>query len=278
MSIVRVALLSDLHFEKWTWGTIWPPSIRWKAGLNSLLNPTRRFSGGWLPHFLDQWGKDPLDAICILGDLTVTGSLPELNGIQKVIDQISALNVPLLILPGNHDHYVEGESHFRRIKATCVVHFDEISTYPLGKSWYWIGVDTSGGTFDVNLEGKLRHCLERLSRKFELIVASHFPLSQHVRNHHDRLSNNGSERFLKLLKEYKVSYHWHGHRHLAKISTVGQMCLIDAGSCALEGRGTWVSIDLQVREAQLWERKKDEPFKRGTAFRNLELKNLDSAF
>ncbi|MBM3198523.1 MAG: metallophosphoesterase, partial [Chlamydiae bacterium] len=251
MTSFRFAHLSDLHFLSLSFGLSQFFSKRWIGNLNLLLRRRREFDHSLLQELLPLFAREKLDFVLLSGDVSCSSLEQEFLQAQSFTQQVERLGIPVISLPGNHDHYTRKaakERTFYKFFPSDELREQRLSVKPLQEPWWLITLDTTistplfccHGAFSEEIEHRLHASLATLPPDAKVILANHFPLQ------HPSLALQREKALLALLQRYpQIKLYLHGHTHQRSIRdarALGLPILVDAGSVSHKHKGSWTLI------------------------------------
>lgn len=268
---MRIAQLSDIHFTNYT---LFPPYLFSKRVLG-MLNWffTRRSHFSEEPAFtlLPLLEELQVDLILFCGDFTTTALTQEY---QKAHVWKKNLTIPLLSVPGNHDHYTYMSAYQKRFyryfeNPTAPFPYrlktDRLEIHPLSESFYLIALDTiqatnpysSRGFFTPELKTTLSNALETIPSSAKIFLMNHYPL---FANDEERRSLDNAKELQRLIEQDpRVCLYLQGHSHrhtIAPLTPSNLPLLLDGGCLGKKQNATWNLIDIKPTgctvEAYTW--------------------------
>lgn len=264
---VRIAHISDMHCYRLTLNPFQFLSKRWIGNFNALFNRRLHFykdpNAGLVPLFRD-WNTDH---VMISGDLTTTGLSSEFAVAGQFVDELRRQGMEVHLVPGNHDSYTScthRRGTFYRffenqplsnhwISQQFIMKEDKVGVRPLGKGWWFVGIDTaiptplfcSKGHFSSELERRLEEALKAIPEGESIVLVNHFPMFPTIHPSHD-MERADALRAL-LLRYPQVKLYLHGHVHKQAIvdpRASGLPLILNSGSCGFRRRATCHLIEL----------------------------------
>ena len=254
---MKIAHLSDLHFLKRNWNPVHFFSKRWLGNLNSLLSRRIDFDHeklASLPQVLKDQG---VSLVLITGDLTTTSYRDEFVIAREFIGKIEALDMEVLCIPGNHDHYTrrayQERLFYEYFKSSWdpsipfTLKEDGVTAKKITEGWTLVGLDTacatswiqSTGYFNPRTEAALREVLSSIQEN--VILINHFPFFQHESPRKVLIRGEVLNSLIQEFPQVKIYCHGHTHRKCyAPLSPV----ILDPGSTAHRKTGGWNLIHL----------------------------------
>ena len=129
--------------------------------------------------------------------------------------------------------------------------------FPLGKQWWYIGLDCAVaaplfcayGNFFEQTERHLDEALSKIPKSDRVIIGNHFPLYPNKRPKHDLKRAKKLQELLKRYEQVKLYLHGHDHKYyLVDKQEEGLPLVLNSGSCAHKPDGTFYLIDLFEKE------------------------------
>lgn len=256
MSYYRLAHISDPHFTTITFSPLQFTNKRWLGNLNQILFRHYQYQTTHLIDLPRFFSDLKVDHVLLTGDLTSLALDLEFKKAQAFVDSFSHYSLPIYHLPGNHDAYTKWTEVHRRYYDFLInedLRSSRVELRPLGKGWWWIGLDCSyangiidsNGIFFEEMEMRLLEAIERVPSCDRIVIGNHFPLIGSGRPTHDLRRSQPLADILKASP--KVKLYLHGHDHLPYIinrQREGLPLICNAGSCAKCNGGTFYLIDL----------------------------------
>lgn len=252
---------SDLHLNKFPLNPIEYFSKRLLAYGAAMLHPARQFDESRLHHWLEYLEKLRPSHIVISGDLTVTGREEEFKEASKWLEKLSHLGSHLVIIPGNHDVYVERKRHkgifplMAHWMGQEVVDslFETRLAYLRQGAIEWILMDqcspqpwfNANGVFCNNMQKELKILLKAPKQTESRLIVGHYPLTASKKKsqqlvHYDLLN--------EALKGHSDLIYLHGHTHQHRLMDerlFGYPVSLDAGSVCEKNHPSFASLDLR---------------------------------
>lgn len=214
--------------------------------------------------------------LCIFsGDFTTTSQPKEFEKATNFIKKLESLNIPLLKIPGNHDHYTK-KAYAKKLFynylsnnapgkfSTFTLKNDGFEIYLLEdatvilldqtKATPWF---TAYGHMSQKVSEQIKEALSSVAQIKPFIFVGHFPLikSQDGRFHH---SLKGSNHLIELLQTFSPSFYLHGHNHNLCITQKHGFTQVDSGSLSDVQKGSFIVLDTQNSKIIPYMRKGDE--------------------
>lgn len=267
MSSFSFAHLSDLHFASLSFNPLQFLSKRWVGNFNLLLRRRREFNHKLLQEILPILAEKKPDFVLVSGDFSCSSLKQEFLQAAFFLQQIEQLGIPVISLPGNHDHYTKHAAKkraFYEFFPSQDLKQDRLSVKKLSDPWWLVTLDTTistpwfccHGLFNEELEHHLSQTLQNLPAHAQVILANHFPIQ------HPSQALKREEALIALLQKYpQVKLYLHGHTHQRKIHdarALGLPVLVDAGSAAHQYKGSWSILTCSPQETLIqpfiWEK------------------------
>lgn len=250
-------------------------SKTWIGNANLLLKRGQRLkplSAENVKKILEEIKPD----LCVFsGDFTTTSQPKEFEKATNFIQKLESLNIPLLKIPGNHDHYTKkafkkklfynylsnsDNSKFSTftlkndgfeiylLKEASVILLDQTKATP----WF-----TAYGHMTQKLSAQIKEALSSIATSKPFIFVGHFPLikSSDGQFHH---ALKGSNYLLELLQTFSPSFYLHGHNHNFCITPHQGFTQVDSGSLSDVQKGSFIVLETQNSKIIPYMRKGDE--------------------
>ena len=217
--------------------------------MNWLLHRRRIFSEKQLEDLPDLLKTLKVDFVLLGGDLT-SSSMPE--EFEKAKSLMQKIAIPMIAIPGNHDHYTERSYHEKRFYQYFPAK-EGLEAYPIGPNWWVVALDTSfpgpalssRGRFTEDLEEKLETLLLKLPEMDKVILLNHYPFFE--QDDPSKILERGEALEQLIRRHPKIALYLHGHTHrhsIADLRPSGLPIVLDSGSCGQKTCGHWNLIDL----------------------------------
>ena len=222
---MRIVHISDLHF----WHiTLDPRRLMGKRLLgmaNLIVNRARKYRRETMPRLIERIIELGPDHVLVTGDLTTTSLEEEFEAARSSLQPLIQQNIPLSVLPGNHDRYTRRSARVGLFEQ-YFAEFAPSRQYPwlkrLGSETAVLALDpchpnpiSAIGTMADSQLKEARELLTTASPRIErLLVASHYPVRlpegmRGGRGHRLR----GRESFYHFLQQHGPNIFCHGHVH-----------------------------------------------------------------
>ncbi|NGX31251.1 MAG: 3',5'-cyclic adenosine monophosphate phosphodiesterase CpdA [Chlamydiae bacterium] len=261
---MRIAHISDLHFAKVTFSPTQFLSKRFLGNLYLLFKRGREFKAHRLTNFAKYLKEQHVDFVIITGDFSQTARDIEFEMAFDFLDELKAENLPTFCIPGNHDAYTKKAYLSKRFydffdhdfdqKFPFTLKMDGFEIHPLGKHYFWVGIDcakhtplhASYGIFDEKLETKLKKGLSLIPKEKHIIFCNHFPFRQSsAKRSHSLLRAHALESLLKQYPNIQLYLHGHEHKHaILDLREENLPICIDSGSASHQMKGSFNLLDL----------------------------------
>ncbi|MBI2809855.1 MAG: metallophosphoesterase [Candidatus Melainabacteria bacterium] len=273
-TLFRLAHISDLHFSKLSWNPSQFFSKRWIGNLNLICKRQRSFAPDYLTTLFPIFHERKIDAVLITGDLTCTSYEPEFQMAQQFIEGLKQEHFKVFTLPGNHDQYTKSafkkQLFYQFFPATYAPPTDPLSSLSLkedgitaayfGHGWWLLALDTaiatslisSNGYFSPELEQKLEKALKEMPNGHQAILINHFPVFSNESSRKALLRKEALKKLLERFPKIKLFLHGHTHRHtIADLRSSHLPIMLDSGSAAQKGGGTWTQIAISAQGCEI---------------------------
>ncbi|MBS3905316.1 MAG: metallophosphoesterase [Simkania sp.] len=268
MDKLRVAHISDLHFAKVSFSPLQFFSKRWIGNLNLIVSRKHALAPQRLLPLVSLFHEIKVDLVVVTGDLSTTSLNKEFLKAKEFLDQMQSLQIKVISIPGNHDHYTQGAwkkkrfyDYFPDIQGNDLsLRNDGLAAIDLNASWTMIALDTalatsltsSRGSFTQSHEDKLLKVLRRIPTSKNILMINHFPLFQHERNSKTLERAPALKALLRQFPNVRFYLHGHTHKHcVADLRSNGLPIILDSGSTADLQRGSWNLLDLMPHHAKV---------------------------
>jgi 3',5'-cyclic-AMP phosphodiesterase len=195
------------------------------------------FEGPLLDHAIDEILELQPDLVAVVGDLTAEGYAPQYRQAKKYLDRLGEL--PMIVIPGNHDLMNVGFLHFRdafgKSDKVMRIPFRTPDGEPPTRFATIVAVNSSKPDLADGEIGHLRYDWIRQSFEwpddYRVFILHHHLVS---------VPGTGRERnivwdagdVLALLTELEVNIVLSGHKHVPNIWQFGEMLLINSGTAS----------------------------------------------
>lgn len=250
----RIAHISDLHFNKASYGLNQFFSKRWIGNLNLLLFRKQEFHTEKLLILPELFKDLEVDCVLITGDLTTTSLKEEFQLALNFVRTIQDKKISVELLPGNHDHYTKkayrNQLFYRFFPSIAT---SKVSAKLLSKDLWLITLDcalatslfSSQGHFSPSVEKELLEALATIPSNQQILIANHFPLFQQEGIRKALLRSEALRAHLHSKPHIRLYLHGHTHRHcIADLRPSGLPIILDSGSTSQRTGGSWNLIDL----------------------------------
>lgn len=261
---MKIAHFSDLHFSHFVLNPLQFFSKTWIGNANLMLKRGQRLKP-LEPEPVKKILQKIKPDLCIFsGDFTTTSQINEFKKALNFIQSLEALNIPILKIPGNHDHYTkkafkkklfysylsndqlekalpfclkkDGFEIYLKKSATIIL-LDQTKATP----WF-----TAYGYVTESICEKITKALYEIKAEGPYIFVGHFPLiKDQNRTFHHALK--GSKYLIDLLQKHSPSFYLHGHNHNFCITRDPNFIQIDSGSLSDVKKGNFVVLDTKER-------------------------------
>lgn len=282
---MRFAHISDFHFGRFSLNPTQFFSKRWIGNWNHFLFRRKTFVPERLFLLPKLFQELKVETILITGDLTQTASHREFAAAMELIQELKALKVPVLVLPGNHDHYTKSDYRnrifYRFFPELEALKHDKVAVFDLDPHWRIILLDTviptpwfcCHGRFSEEIQERLFLLLSDIPKGKNVIVANHFPIFENDYARKDLERGTELRALLRSFPCIKLFLHGHTHRRtIADLRPSGYPILVDSGSATNKRYGSWSLFDLSPHSLEIhpyrwneeyatkWEREKAKPY------------------
>lgn len=175
-------------------------------------------------YFVNEFKEHNVDAVLVAGDIAdhFRNDIDDYTETKKVFEEFVKADVPILIIPGNHDNKADYYRAINEVKSNNLIDLSKTRTYDLGK----ISVISLPGYNDKSFEpengflfndediknlGKLRNTLED-----KVILLSHLPPKGKNNGSIDVIfdgKNVGSGLLSRVMEESNIDFSVTGHIH-----------------------------------------------------------------
>jgi 3',5'-cyclic AMP phosphodiesterase CpdA len=268
---LRIAHISDLHFAKATYNLSQFFSKRWIGNLNLLFSRKQDYLPERLASLPSLFQELKVDIVLVSGDLSTTSLSEEFGLARSFLKQIEEKNIPVIALPGNHDHYTKSAYKNRLFyqffnskfspKNEGVFAYNlkehKVAAKPLPHNWWLVALDTalstpivsSRGLFSSELEENLKKVLSLIPSDQPILLVNHFPLFPHESPRKTLQRSNALQEVIKNFPNIKMYLHGHTHRHcLADLRANGFPIIMDCGSTTHREKGSWNLLTISPKE------------------------------
>jgi 3',5'-cyclic AMP phosphodiesterase CpdA len=279
---VRIAHLSDLHFSHATLSLTQFFSKRWIGNGNLIFSRKKAYDGALLSSLPELFQKLKIDTIVISGDLTTTSQKKEFAKAAAFIRKIEEKGIPVLVVPGNHDHYTrcayKNKTFYEFFPASYSSKKEGIFAFnlkdhglaakELAPGWWIIALDTalatslisSRGLFSEQLENTLTQALSLIPKKDSVIILNHFPLFDNDGVRKELIRSASLRKLIQNSPQVKLYLNGHTHRHcIADLRPNHFPIVLDSGSTANRKTGSWNLIDVSNQGCSVEVFKFEEP-------------------
>lgn len=277
MENLRIAHLSDPHFSKISYQLDQFLCKRWLGNLNLMLFRKQAYQTAHLWHLPELMENLKVERVFITGDFSSTSLDSEFEEGKKFVTAFKERNLPVYVVPGNHDCYTRESERLRRYHDFFYsqdLKEKRVESVFLGKGWWYIGLDCAVpaplfcayGYFSEESEKNLIEALTQIPKTDRVIMANHFPLFPvgRPRPKHDLRRAQNLQKILKDFPNVKLYLHGHDHSYyIADRQKEGLPLVLNSGSCAHKPDGTFYLIDLTENDCfieRLLFRKEREEF------------------
>lgn len=271
---LRIAHISDLHFAKPTFSLSQFFSKRWLGNLNLLLSRKQDYLPERLSSLPSLFAELKVDLVLISGDLSTTSLSDEFRLARNFICQIEEKHIPVIALPGNHDHYTKCAyknrlfyqffnsqfSHGKEEIFSFNLKDHKVAAKALPNNWWLVALDTalstplisSQGLFSPEAEENLQRLLSLIPSDHSVILANHFPLFPHESPRKTLKRSEPLQNIVRAFPNIKLYLHGHTHRHcLADLRANHYPIVMDCGSTSHRERGSWNLLTLTPKECEV---------------------------
>ncbi|HSX04825.1 MAG TPA: metallophosphoesterase [Rhabdochlamydiaceae bacterium] len=255
MDQIKLAHISDLHFNAASFNPAQIFSKRWLGNLNSVLFRKSQFTYEGLALLKDLFKKQGISHILISGDISTTSHKEEFLTGKAFVEELKKENFEVITLPGNHDHYTK-----KAYKQKLFYHYFEpsfeqnspfnlkdhgVAIKSLNQNWHLIVLDTtclpkflaSQGHFSPHIEKHLEEALTSLKGQ-NIILANHFPFFQHENLRKRLIRGDEMKKLFAAHPNIKLYLHGHTHRFcVADLRVNGLPIVLDPGSTCHRFKG-----------------------------------------
>lgn len=259
---MKIAHFSDLHFSHFTFNPLQFFSKTWIGNANLLLKRGQRLKP-LKAESVKKILQDIKPDLCIFsGDFTTTSQVCEYQKAQNFIQELQPLGIPLLKIPGNHDHYTKKAFKKKLFYTYLTNHkgpkvepfslkddgfeiylYDEATLILLDqtKATPWF---TAYGHITEGVCQKISSILAKIPAQIPFIFVGHFPLiSDKKKIYHHALK--GACYLEAVLKTHQPSFYLHGHNHTLNVIQQPSFIQIDSGSLSDVQKGSFIVLDTQ---------------------------------
>ncbi len=258
---MRIGLIGDIHLFTLK---VHPSRLLGKRLLgqsNLWMNRRFRFNHGMLEPVINKVRELQLDLVLLSGDVTTTSLEDEFTDVVRYLKPLS-LEVPVLVVPGNHDRYTYRSARKRRVETLLGGLMPE--RFPhfrvLSDRWRLMALDAaqpqivmSRGALGKDQLAAAGTILEQLAADHGLIVLCHYPaiIPPMVPSSwaHDLAEARALSNLLAASRARIVYLHGHIHRPWywqRSEDAPPPFCCLNAGSPCLTseqyplGQGFWL--------------------------------------
>jgi 3',5'-cyclic AMP phosphodiesterase CpdA len=277
---LKIAHFSDLHFSHFLLSPLQFFSKTWIGNANLILKRGQRLQP-LKAESVKEILKEIKPDLCIFsGDFTTTSQPKEYEKAKDFIADLDTLGIPLLKIPGNHDHYTKkafkkklfysyltNNSLPKLAPFSLKSHGFEIYPFPdctiilmdqtEATPWF-----TAYGQVTKNQCDQISDALSSIDFKKPCIFVGHFPLFNH-KNSRFHKALKGSSDFIHLLSTHSPCFYLHGHNHDLRVLKHDVVTQIDSGSLSDVQKGSFVVLDTQTGNVTPFMRK-GETFTQGS--------------
>lgn len=272
---MRLIHCSDLHF----FSPSFSKELLSKQSFSilfHLLARSNKLSDDDLYKVISVWKEQKADLILISGDCTTLSSKKEYLRAKKFFTALQSVNLPYIVIPGNHDAFIQKAVYENRFYNLDIPHKEELSSdrfflKPLCKDWHILGFDCAIPTPFFRAYGKIESSvLQSLEKKLatlpdgeKVMIVNHFPLIKE--NGKPSIFLKGSSDFCSLLSRFDRLHFVYltGHTHVQKIDDGRELKLpiqINSGSLRFKPSPSWnllclsdsLAVDLWGYEQKEW--------------------------
>ena len=271
--MLRMIHISDLHFSKISFCLSQFFSKRWIGVMNLVFSRKKSFHPYPLWQLIDLFDKIQANYLIVTGDITSTSHREEFLSAKELFSAMEKHNLRLFYLPGNHDQYTKKDYHKRTFykyfsnpflhTEKAISHFQlrlhGVEAHYLQDKWWLVLMDTakatsffsSRGHFTPSIENNLLSLLSQIPKKDKIILANHFPFSQHESPR--KILVRGKRLQEIIQNNSQIYFYLHGHTHahsLANLQPNKLPIVLDSGSCAHNQIGSFnvITIDKEHTE------------------------------
>jgi len=257
METLRLVHLSDPHFSHITFNPSQFLNKRWIGNLNLIFFRRHVYQTEHLPHLPELFESLDVEHVCVTGDFSSLSLDSEFAAGQAFVKSFPQ---PVHYLPGNHDCYtkkVEVTKRFYDFFPSEDLKNKRVEKKPLGKGWWWVGLDCTCatppfyalGVFYPEMEGELERVLNEIPQGDRVVVGNHYPLYPTNRSMHDLQRATELQEILKRYPQVKLYLHGHDHKYYIKDKRdEGLPLVFNSGSAAHKPDGTFYLFDLHEEE------------------------------
>jgi 3',5'-cyclic AMP phosphodiesterase CpdA len=286
----RAAHISDLHLSKVSLSPFQFFSKRWVGNMNLLFKRRKIHKEEALDLLPELFSELKINYIFITGDISCTSQQQEFLKAENFFKKF--MGIKTLFLPGNHDNYTKKSykqkifyNYFTNTKKeedypakNFSLRTDGIEIHPLNDNWWYIGLDTtlatsilsSRGFFSHKIEENLKKVLSILPKDISIILANHFPFTQHI-SQRKRLQRASELRNLfQHFPQIKLYVNGHTHSHcVADLRNNNLPIVVDSGSCSHSKIGSWNLLEFSKTNCSItpynwknesWKESKEQRF------------------
>lgn len=260
---MKLAHISDLHFNALSLSPLQFFSKRWLGNLNLVLSRKKNFITDRLNSLIELFQSLGVEHVIISGDLSTTSYEKEFELASQFIKQFNAVGIEVLALPGNHDQYTQRAFKQRLFYQYFDAKFSEekafnlrdhgVTATSLAPKWWFIALDTaiatsivsSRGYFSPKTEAHLEELLALIPSDHNILLANHFPFFE---QEGPRKSLGRAKALRDLVRRHpniRLYLHGHTHRHcIADLRSNGFPIILDSGSTSHSKTGSWNFLDI----------------------------------
>ncbi|PIS00583.1 MAG: hypothetical protein COT84_06695 [Chlamydiae bacterium CG10_big_fil_rev_8_21_14_0_10_35_9] len=270
-NFIRIAHISDLHFSKISYHPSQFLTKRWVGNVNLLLfrrDMTSKEHLWQLPDFLE---KEKVDLVLVSGDLSCTSMTDEFQMAAEFLSTLKEKNIPYLVIPGNHDHYIKEayqaklfyqffQNPASTVRKDLTLKDNRIEVQKINEKWWAIVFDTalptsflsSQGLFPEDLENTLIEVLKTVPKDVSLMLVNHYPFFQNDIPKNRLVRGRKLKKILEKHPNIKLYLHGHTHREtIADLRPSSLPIILDSGCTGDRKRGSFHIMDLKNDELEL---------------------------